>query len=121
MEGSKIPLHIGLILLREFFSPLFGELGESKADNFTVVGRRDADVGLLQVEEILLILDDKLQKTVSVLKEEYTAVRAGRANPHIIFSYYRLPCRYARRRRLLLSSSLHQARTQARVRRFPYT
>ena len=37
-----------------------------------------------QVEEILLILDDKLTKTVSVLKEEYASVRAGRANPHIL-------------------------------------
>ena len=37
-----------------------------------------------QVEEILLILDDKLTKTVSVLKEDYAAVRAGRANPHVL-------------------------------------
>lgn len=37
-----------------------------------------------QAEEILLILDDKLAKTVSVLKEEYSSVRAGRANPHIL-------------------------------------
>ena len=37
-----------------------------------------------QAEEILLILDDKLTKTVSVLKEEYSAVRAGRANPHVL-------------------------------------
>lgn len=37
-----------------------------------------------QAEEILLILDDKLTKTVSVLKEEFTSVRAGRANPHIL-------------------------------------
>ena len=37
-----------------------------------------------QVEEILLILDDKLSKTYSVLKEDYTAVRAGRANPHVL-------------------------------------
>ena len=48
-----------------------------------------------QVEEILLILDDKLNKTVSVLKEEYAAVRAGRANPHILdkvmVDYYGAP------------------------------
>ena len=37
-----------------------------------------------QAEEILLILDDKLTKTVSVLKEEFTSVRAGRANPHVL-------------------------------------
>ena len=37
-----------------------------------------------QVEEILLILDDKLTKSVSVLKEDYAAVRAGRANPHVL-------------------------------------
>ena len=37
-----------------------------------------------QAEEILLVLDDKLSKTVSVLKEEFTSVRAGRANPHIL-------------------------------------
>ena len=45
-----------------------------------------------QAEEILLILDDKLTKTLNVLKDEYAAVRAGRANPHILdkvtFDYY---------------------------------
>lgn len=48
-----------------------------------------------QVEEILLVLDDKLSKTVSVLKEEYAAVRAGRANPHVLdkvmVDYYGAP------------------------------
>lgn len=48
-----------------------------------------------QVEEIILTLDDKLTKTVSVLKEEYAAVRAGRANPHILdkvmVDYYGVP------------------------------
>lgn len=37
-----------------------------------------------QVEEIILVLDDKLSKTIGVLKEDYSAVRAGRANPHIL-------------------------------------
>ena len=37
-----------------------------------------------QAEELLLVLDDKLSKTISVLKEEYSAVRAGRANPHVL-------------------------------------
>jgi ribosome recycling factor len=37
-----------------------------------------------QVEEIILVLDDKLSKTISVLKEDYSAIRAGRANPHIL-------------------------------------
>ena len=32
-----------------------------------------------QVEEIMLVLDDKLSKTVSVLKEDYSVIRAGRA------------------------------------------
>lgn len=36
------------------------------------------------IEEILLILDDKLEKAVSVLKEDYASIRAGRANPHIL-------------------------------------
>ena len=48
-----------------------------------------------QVEEIMLVLDDKLSKTVSVLKEEYVSVRAGRANPHILdkvmVDYYGVP------------------------------
>lgn len=48
-----------------------------------------------QVEEILLVLDDKLTKTLDVLKEEYAAVRAGRANPHILdkvmVDYYGAP------------------------------
>ena len=29
-------------------------------------------------------MDDKLSKTISVLKEDYAAIRAGRANPHIL-------------------------------------
>ena len=37
-----------------------------------------------QVQEIFLVLEDKLEKTVSVLKEEFASVRAGRANPHIL-------------------------------------
>lgn len=37
-----------------------------------------------QAEEIMLVLDDRLGKTVSVLKEEFASVRAGRANPHIL-------------------------------------
>ena len=45
-----------------------------------------------QAEEILLILDDKLSKTLKVLKDDYASVRAGRANPHILdkvtFDYY---------------------------------
>lgn len=48
-----------------------------------------------QVEEILLVLDDKLNKTVSVLKEDFTGIRAGRANPHILdkvmVDYYGAP------------------------------
>lgn len=37
-----------------------------------------------QVEEIFLVLEDKLDKTVSVLQDEYAAIRAGRANPRIL-------------------------------------
>lgn len=37
-----------------------------------------------QIEEILLVLDEKLEKALSVLKEDYSAIRAGRANPHIL-------------------------------------
>lgn len=36
------------------------------------------------IEEILLVLDDKLEKAISVLKEDYASIRAGRANPHIL-------------------------------------
>lgn len=36
------------------------------------------------VEELFLILEDKLEKTVNVLKDEYAAIRAGRANPRIL-------------------------------------
>ncbi len=37
-----------------------------------------------KVEEMFLVLDDKLEKTVSVLKEDFAAIRAGRANPHVL-------------------------------------
>lgn len=36
------------------------------------------------IDDILLTLDDKLSKAVSVLEEDFAAVRAGRANPHIL-------------------------------------
>lgn len=48
-----------------------------------------------QVAEIMLVLEDKLSKTVSVLKEDYSVIRAGRANPHILdrvmVDYYGAP------------------------------
>ena len=48
-----------------------------------------------QIEEIVLVLDDKLEKALSVLKEDYSAIRAGRANPHILdkvtVDYYGAP------------------------------
>ena len=37
-----------------------------------------------KVEEILLTLEDRLDKNLSVLKDNYAAIRAGRANPHIL-------------------------------------
>lgn len=37
-----------------------------------------------QVEELFLVMEDKLEKTVSVLKDEFAAIRAGRANPHVL-------------------------------------
>ncbi|MGN0822737.1 MAG: ribosome recycling factor [Candidatus Gallimonas sp.] len=37
-----------------------------------------------KVEELFLVLEDKLEKTVNVLQDEFSAVRAGRANPHIL-------------------------------------
>ena len=36
------------------------------------------------IDDILLTLDDKLSKAVSGLEEDFAAVRAGRANPHIL-------------------------------------
>ena len=37
-----------------------------------------------KMEEMLLELSDRMDKTVSVLKEDFAAIRAGRANPHIL-------------------------------------
>ncbi len=37
-----------------------------------------------KVEEIDLVLEDKLDKCVSVLRDDYAAIRAGRANPRIL-------------------------------------
>ncbi len=48
-----------------------------------------------QLDMILMELDDKLSKTLSVLKEEYASIRAGRANPHVLdkitVNYYGAP------------------------------
>ncbi len=40
--------------------------------------------GIEKAEEMLLTLSEKADKTISVLGGEYAAVRAGRANPHIL-------------------------------------
>lgn len=37
-----------------------------------------------KVEEMMLVLEEKLDKTASVLREEYANIRAGRANPHVL-------------------------------------
>ncbi|MCD8205317.1 MAG: ribosome recycling factor [Clostridia bacterium] len=45
-----------------------------------------------ELDLIIMELEDKLGKTLSVLKEEYSGIRAGRANPHVLdkvtVSYY---------------------------------
>ena len=37
-----------------------------------------------KLEEIFLTLEDKFEKAVNVLKDEFAAIRAGRANPHVL-------------------------------------
>ena len=48
-----------------------------------------------KVQELMLVLEDKLDKTANVLREEYTNIRAGRANPHVLdkitVDYYGTP------------------------------
>ena len=48
-----------------------------------------------QVEMILLDAEERMEKTVSVLKADYAVLRAGRANPHILdkvlVDYYGTP------------------------------
>ncbi len=41
-------------------------------------------VDIEQVEMLLMESEDKMTKTVSVLKEEYIQLRIGRANPHVL-------------------------------------
>lgn len=36
------------------------------------------------MEELLMTYEDKMEKSLDNLKEEYTTIRAGRANPHIL-------------------------------------
>ncbi len=36
------------------------------------------------VQELFLTMEDKLEKSLSVLKEDYSVIRAGRANPQIL-------------------------------------
>ena len=35
-------------------------------------------------DELLNVTEDKMQKTIAVLQEEYQAIRAGRANPQLL-------------------------------------
>ena len=48
-----------------------------------------------QIEMILLDVEERAEKSVSVLKSEYVTIRAGRANPHILdkvlVDYYGTP------------------------------
>ena len=48
-----------------------------------------------KVQELQLVLEEKLEKTASVLQEEYANIRAGRANPHVLdkitVDYYGTP------------------------------
>ena len=48
-----------------------------------------------KVEELMLVLEDKLEKTERVLREEFSNIRAGRANPHVLdkvmVDYYGTP------------------------------
>lgn len=37
-----------------------------------------------KLEEIFLTLEEKFEKTVNVLKDDYASIRAGRANPHVL-------------------------------------
>lgn len=37
-----------------------------------------------KVEELTFELEEKLEKTMNVLESEYSAIRAGRANPHVL-------------------------------------
>ena len=40
--------------------------------------------GAERAEELMLVLEDKLDKTASVLRESFANIRAGRANPHVL-------------------------------------
>ena len=46
-------------------------------------------------DELLNVTEDKMQKTIAVLQEEYQAIRAGRANPQLLnrvmVDYYGTP------------------------------
>ncbi len=37
-----------------------------------------------KLEEIFLVLEEKLEKAKNVLQDDYAAIRAGRANPHVL-------------------------------------
>ena len=47
------------------------------------------------MKEVLKTAESKMQKTISVLKEEYIEIRAGRANPNVLnkvmVDYYGAP------------------------------
>ena len=47
------------------------------------------------MEELLMIYEDKMEKSLANLGEEYATIRAGRANPHILdkikIDYYGTP------------------------------
>ena len=48
-----------------------------------------------QIEEIMLKMEEELEKVVEFLRGEYAVIRAGRANPHILdkitVDYYGVP------------------------------
>ena len=52
------------------------------------------------MQERLKVYEEKMNKSYDALLNEYTSIRAGRANPHVLdkikVDYYGAPTRYSR-------------------------
>ena len=59
------------------------------------------------------VYEDKMEKTLSNLQEEYVSIRAGRANPHILdkiqVDYYGTPSSFAERSKHFCTGSSYDS------------
>ena len=82
-QASNEDLKAELKLLKEHIAKIEAML-DSQNNDKTKFRRLKNMIENEKVEELMLELEDATERAVSALEGEYSAIRAGRANPHIL-------------------------------------